>query len=91
MYVLNVKSQERATAFEKEDKSEKETTLEDDATPEQKAKANTDKIQANASYQKYQQTQPRGSIGGIVGGNLDTIESDPAPAAGTLLDTLGPI
>ncbi|MAI14976.1 MAG: hypothetical protein CMM15_13260 [Rhodospirillaceae bacterium] len=37
------KSQERATAFEKEDKSEKETTLEDDATPKQKAKANTDR------------------------------------------------
>ena len=36
------KSQERA-AFKKEDKSEKETTAENDATPKQKAKANTDR------------------------------------------------
>ena len=36
------KSQERA-AFKEEDKSEKETTVENDATPKQKAKAKTDR------------------------------------------------
>jgi hypothetical protein len=44
-------SQKRA-AFKKEDKSEKETTVENDATPKQKAKAKTDRDKVTVAPQE---------------------------------------